>query len=97
MERAIILNILCFSWSAIFFYVYTSQITFAPIKSQGTIEAASNEGPPSSISDSPQNSEAASTPPSKTVTTGACSPKSVYALANKVNSPSPNCRGSNRH
>jgi len=97
MERAIVLNILCFSWSAIFFYMYTSQITFAPIGSQSTKETASNQGPPLSISDPPQNSEAVSTSPSKTATAGVCSPKSVYALASKVSSPSPGCRGSNCH
>ena len=68
--------------------MYTSQISFAPIRSQKTVtEESETSDRPSSISDPPQNSEAASAPPLKTTATEACSPKSVYALASKVRSP----------
>ena len=91
-----VLNVRRFSWSAIFFYMYTSRIAFSPIRSQGATKTVAEEGgslgPQSSISNPPQISEAASASPLKTTATNAYSPKSVYALASKVRSLSLCCR-----
>lgn len=76
--------------------MYTSQITFATIGLQGatttTTKESETSGSPPSTSNPPQNSEAVGPPPSKTAAMETCSPKSVYALASKVHSPSPGCR-----
>ena len=79
-----VLNVLHFSWSAIFFYIYTSRITFAKVKSQGA--AATADGPSSIEPDPSQHPEAVRPSRLETITAEACSPKSVYALASKVGS-----------
>ena len=79
-------------------YMYTSQITFGTVGSQGTTVMAvtkENETPdsPSLTDPNPlQNLEAVSAPSSKTAITEACSPKSVYALASKVRPPFLRCK-----
>ena len=79
-----------FSWSAIFFYAYTSRITFSTIISPGaTTESQGKETPDgSSLVESglPQMSEVASPPLSGVAAVESCSPKSVYALASRVRS-----------
>jgi long-subunit fatty acid transport protein len=79
----------CFSWSAIFFYVYTSTIAFAPLSSRGIKKAAAGENEAPDRADSPlcpqnQTLGATKASSSKKVMTGVCSPKSIYALASKV-------------
>ena len=74
------------SWSAIFLWVYTSQIAFAAIDSQGVCfselrEAQDGHSPDEKASQ--QDSEG-SRPPPLAVVAESCSPKSVYHLANKV-------------
>ena len=80
MERTVVLNVLLFSWSAIFFYIYTSQIIFSAIGSPGAAtksqERETTDGSSSIGAGPPLESEIA--------VVGTCSPKSVYALADKV-------------
>ena len=74
------------SWSAVFLYVYTGQITFANLSSQDVTPSEKEEAQDGSQGEgnSPQDSEGLSAPPPSTVVVGPCSPKSVYCLANKV-------------
>ena len=86
MECTLVLNVSCFSWSAIFFYVYTSQITFSAIRSLRTTTKSQGEEAPhelSPIEESPEE-EVASITPSRAAVDESCSPKSVYALTSKV-------------
>jgi len=94
MEGDVILNVLHFSWSAIFFYMYTSQITFASVRSQGIAETTTEGDKASNGSSNPlQDSGVVSASTPKTAVMEACSPKSAYALARKVSLPVLRCRG----
>ena len=91
-ERIPILNARCFSWSAILFYAYTSRIAFSTIGSPGTTARSQEETPgsfPPFETNPPRNSRATTSPPlSEAAAIEPCSPKAVYALANKVRSAS---------
>ncbi|KAF9793428.1 hypothetical protein BJ322DRAFT_1103822 [Thelephora terrestris] len=75
------------TWSAIFLYVYTGQITFAAISSRGVDlskddQNGHSEGEPKPLQD-PEGLNSP-LPPVAFTTFQPCSPKSVYFLANKV-------------
>lgn len=75
------------SWSAIFFYVYTSRIAFAPLTSRGIKRTTEENGTSDSSAPVPnpsQQSGVADSSSPERVAIEACSPKSVYALASKV-------------
>ena len=75
------------SWSAVFLYVYTGQITFASLSSQEVTTSEGEEaqdGCSQGEEKSPQDPEGLNAPPPTAVVVGPCSPKSVYRLANKV-------------
>lgn len=74
------------TWSAIFFYVYTSRIAFAPLSSRGIKRAAEEDGTSGSSAPVPnpsQQSGVADSSSPKHVVMEARS-KSVYALASKI-------------
>ena len=77
-----------FSWSAILFYMYTSNIQFAPLSSRGIEKAVTEEKEVTDgstpTSDSSQNLGVFGASSLKNVVVDECSPKSVYSLANKV-------------
>ena len=74
-----------YSWSAIFLYVYTGRIAFAPIGSRNApskeTQGTSEDGQKSS-----QDRGGPSTTSPGAITVEPCSPKSIYRLANKVRS-----------
>ncbi|KAF9793441.1 hypothetical protein BJ322DRAFT_1155521 [Thelephora terrestris] len=73
------------TWSAIFLYVYTSQINFASISSQGVTSKKETENDSSEDEKKlPRDHEGLGATPPGAVTVEPCSPKSVYRLANKV-------------
>jgi len=73
------------SWSAIFLYVYTGQITFTNLGSQGvTTKEEDRDGCSQGEGTSPQDSGGSSVPSPGAVAVEPCSPKSVYCLADKV-------------
>lgn len=79
-----------FSWSAIFFYAYTSRIAFSTISSPGATAGCQEEEMQDDLSSiepaPPQEPETASHPPTSAAVVEPCSPKSIYALASKVRS-----------
>jgi hypothetical protein len=72
------------SWSAIFLCVYTGQIRFAALGSQGVTTKEAQDGCSQDERKSPQDSEELSAPPSGIISVEPCSPKSIYCLADKV-------------
>ena len=66
-----------YSWGALFLYVYTGQITFGAIGSQGVSPSEAREARDS-------YSGGFRAPPPSAVVTEPCSPKSIYCLAEKV-------------
>ena len=73
-----------YSWAAIFLYVYTGQITFAAISSQGVTPSDPQNGPSGGYLTLPQDRDGPDAPPPDIITGEPCSPKSVYRLANEV-------------
>ena len=80
LVRAYILFTPRYSWSAIFLYVYTGQITFAAIGSQDCTLLEPQRGEPTL----PQDHDGPGAPPPDIITGEPCSPKSIYRLANEV-------------
>ena len=75
------------SWSAIFLYAYTGQITFANISSQDVATSEKEEAQDDCSQGerkSSQDPEGLSASPPDAIAVDLCSPKSVYCLANKV-------------
>ena len=73
-----------YSWTAVLLYVYTGQIAFSPIDSQGaTSKEIENDHSEDEVKPA-QDREGPGTLPSSVVTVEPCSPKSVYRLADKV-------------
>ena len=71
-----------------FFYMYTSNIQFAPFSSRGIGKAIAEEKEVTdgSTSHSSQNLGVTGASSLKNMVVDECSPKSIYALANKVRS-----------
>jgi len=74
------------TWGAIFFCVYTDQIRFASLVSQNMIssEARGEQGDYPQESRGPPQDSAGFRVPLGAITVEACSPKSIYRLANEV-------------
>ena len=66
--------------------MYTGQISFAALGSQDMAppENEVQDGYPQGDRKPPQDSEGLNFPPPGTIVVEACSPKSIYCLANKV-------------
>ena len=84
LVRAYILFTPRYSWSAIFLYVYTGQITFAAIGSQDGTPLEPQNSPSGGEPTLPQDRDGPGVPPPDIITGESCSPKSIYCLANKV-------------
>lgn len=71
------------TWSAIFFYVYTGEITFAAIGSRCVVPEGAQNNCSGNDTEPPQDKEL-DIPASDDIIVGPCSPKSVYCLAHKI-------------
>ena len=67
-----------------FFYVYTGQVTFSPLVSQGATYKETQKGHSEDEARPPQDREGLGSLPLGSVAAEPCSPKSIYSLANKV-------------
>ena len=72
------------SWSAIFLYVYTGQITFANLSSQDVTPSEKRGAQDGCSQGETQDPEGPNAPPPTAIVGEPCSPKSVYCLADKV-------------
>lgn len=72
------------SWSAVFLYVYTGQVSFATISSLGFNSNEAQDNPPEDEPKSPQDRDGLGVLPPAALMSGPCSPKSIYRLAIKV-------------
>ena len=73
-----------YSWSAIFLYVYTGQVTFAAIDSQCIAHKENRKDYSDDEATAPQDRGEVGASHAGVVAVEPCSPKSIYSLANKV-------------
>ena len=87
LARTYVSLILRYSWSAVFLFVYTGHIKFAPLGSQGVASPETRETQDDNSPDErnpPQDSRQFGIPLSNVALAGPCSPTSVYYLEEKV-------------